>query len=92
MKLILWAVAEEVAFKAEAEVITAEQADGATEEDLMVDVDEEAYMEEEAGKTWDINNPDPMLEWFNVTMAHIQRFIQPMNSQQTSGLGYQRRK
>ena len=80
MKLILWAAAEEVAFKAEAEVITAEQADVATEEDLMVDVDEEDYMEEEAGKTQDINSPYPMPECYSLTMARRQRFILPMTS------------
>ena len=58
--MILWAVAEEVAFKAEIEVTKAEEADVAAEEDFMVDVDEEADMAEEAGKNWDINNPDPM--------------------------------
>ena len=51
MKLILWGVAEEVAFKAEAEVITVEEADVAAEEDFMVDVDEEADIAEDAGKT-----------------------------------------
>ena len=69
MKLILWAAAEEVAFKAEAEVITMEEADVAVEEDFMVDVDEEAYMAEAEGKTQDINSPDPMPEWYSVTMA-----------------------
>ena len=60
MKLILWAVAEEVAFKAEIEVTKAEEADVAAEEDFMVDVDKEADMAEEAGKNWDINDPHPM--------------------------------
>ena len=60
MKLIIWAAAEEVAFKADAEVITAEEADMATREDLMVEVDNEANMVEEAGKTWDINGTDQM--------------------------------
>ena len=62
MKFILWAAAEDVDFKLEAEVITAEEADVAAEEDFMVDVDKEVYMAEEAGKTRDINSPDPMLE------------------------------
>ena len=62
MKLIRWAAAEEVSFKADAQVITAEEADVAAEEDFMVDVEEEAYMEEEAGKTRDINGPDLMPE------------------------------
>ena len=63
MKLILWAAADKVALKSDAEVITVEEADVATEEDLIVDVDEEADMAEEAGKTWDINGPDPIPEW-----------------------------
>ena len=50
MKLILWAAAEEVDFKSETEVITAEDADVAAEEDLMVDVDEEANMAKNTGK------------------------------------------
>ena len=50
MKLILWAATEEVAFKAEVQVITAEEADVTAKEDFMVDVDEEADMAEEAGK------------------------------------------
>ena len=37
---------------------------------FMVDVDEEVNMSEEAGKTWYINGPDPMPEWYSVTMAH----------------------
>ena len=69
MKLILWAAAEEVTFKAEVEVITAEEADVAAEEYFMMDVDEEADMAEEAGKNWGINGPDPMPEWNSVTMA-----------------------
>ena len=39
MKLILWATAEEVAFKSEAEVIMVEEADVAAEENFMVNVD-----------------------------------------------------
>ena len=70
MKLILWAAAEEVAFKAEAEVITAEESGVAAEEDFIMDVDEEADMAEEAGKNRDINGLDPMPEWYSVTMAH----------------------
>ena len=62
MKLILLEAAEEVAFKAEAEVITVEEADVAAKEDIMVDVDEEADTAEETGKTQDINIPDPMIE------------------------------
>ena len=50
MKLILWAAEEEVAFKAEVEVITVEEVDVAAEEYFMVNVDEEADMAEEAGK------------------------------------------
>ena len=69
MKLILWAAEEEVAFKAEVEVITAEEVDVAAEEDFMVEVDEEADMEEEAGKTRDINGTDLMPECYIVTMA-----------------------
>ena len=46
--MILWAAVEEVAFKAEVEVIKVEEADVAPEEDFMVGVDEEADMEEEA--------------------------------------------
>ena len=69
MKLILWAAEEEVAFKAEVEVITAEEVDVAAEEYFMVEVDKEADMEEEAGKTRDINGTDPMSEWYSVTMA-----------------------
>ena len=60
MKLIIWAEAEEVASKAEAEVITVEEVDLAAEEYFMVDVDKEADMAEEEGKTRDINIPDPM--------------------------------
>ena len=63
MKLILWATVEEISFKAEADVVTAEEADVVAEEDLMVDVNKEADMAEEAGKTWDINGPDPIPEW-----------------------------
>ena len=43
-------------------------------------------------KTRDIDGPDPMPEWYSITMARRTRFILPMTSQQTSGLGYQRRK
>ena len=53
-------MAEQVSFKAEAEFITAEKANVAAEEDLMVDVDEEADMEEESGQTRDINGPNTM--------------------------------
>ena len=69
MKLILWAASEEVAFKAEADVITEEEADMDTEEDFMVDMYEEADMEEEASKTRYINGPYTMPEWYSVTMA-----------------------
>ena len=58
----------------------------------MVDVDKEADMAEETGKTRDINSPDPMPEWYSVTMARRYRFILPMTSQHTSSLGYQQRK
>ena len=61
-------MAEEVAFKVEAELITAEESDVAAKEYFMVDVDEEADMAEEAGKTRYINSPDPMPEWYSVTM------------------------
>ena len=71
MKLILWAAAEAVTFKAEAEVIRSEEADLAAEKIFMVDVDKEADMAEEAGKTQDINGPDPMPEWYSVIMEHI---------------------
>ena len=37
--MILWTAAEEVPFKADAEVITAEEVDVAVEEDLMLDMD-----------------------------------------------------
>ena len=57
MKLILCAAADEVAFKAEAEVVIVEEAVVATEKCFMVDMDEEADMAEEAGKTQDINDP-----------------------------------
>ena len=60
MKLILWAAAEELAFKVKVEVIMAEEADVAEEEYFMVDVDKEADMVEKAGKTQYINGPDPM--------------------------------
>ena len=66
---ILWEAEEEVAFKAEVEVITVEEADVAAEEYFMVEVDKESYIVEEAGKTWDINGLDPMPEWYSVTMA-----------------------
>ena len=92
MKLILWAASEEVSFKAEEEIITAEEEYMAAEEYFMVDVDEEADMTEEAGKTWDINGPYQMPEWYSVTMASRYRFILTLTSQQTSGLGYQKRK
>ena len=69
MKLILWSEAEEFAFKAEVEVIAAEEADVAAKKYFMVDMDEEADMEEEAGKTQDINGLDTMPEWYSVTMA-----------------------
>ena len=69
MKLILWETAEEVAFKAEAEVITAEEADVVAEEYFMVDMDEEADMVDESEKTRNINGPDLMPEWYSVTMA-----------------------
>ena len=67
--------AEEVAFNAEAEVVTAEESDVAAEEyfmvdvDVDVDVDEDADMAEEAGYTQDINVPYPMPEWCSVTMV-----------------------
>ena len=61
MKLILWVAAEEVAFKAEADVITAEELGVAVEEYFIVDMDKEADIAEEAGKTQDINGPYPML-------------------------------
>ena len=64
----LWAAAEELVFKADAEVIKVEEADVAAKEDFMVDVDKEDNMAEEAGKTWDINSPYPILEWYSVTM------------------------
>ena len=67
--MILWAAAEEVAFKAEAEVITTEEEDVVAEEDFMVDVDEEADMVDESEKTRNINGPDLMPEWYSVTMA-----------------------
>ena len=57
MKLILCAAADEVAFKAEAEVVIVEEAVVATEKCFMVDMDKEADMAEEAGKTQDINDP-----------------------------------
>ena len=60
MKLILWAAAEEVDFKAEAEVITSEKVSVPAEEYFMVDVEEEANMAEKAGKTQDIDGPYPM--------------------------------
>ena len=41
----------------------------AAEEDFMMDVEEEADMVEEAGKTQDINGPDTMTEWYSVTMT-----------------------
>ena len=69
MKLILWAAAEEVTFKAEAEVITTEEEDVAMEEYFMVDADKEADMAEEARKNLDINSPYTMTEWYSVTMA-----------------------
>ena len=40
-----------------------EEVDVAAEADFMVDAEEEADMAEEAGKTRDINIPDPMPEW-----------------------------
>ena len=69
MKLILWAVAEEVAFKAEKEVITEEEADMDAEEDLMAEMEKEADMAEEPGKNQNKNGPDPMPEWYSVTIA-----------------------
>ena len=69
MKLILWAAAEEVAFKVEAEVITAQEAYVAAKENLMMDVDEEANMAEEEGKTRDINGPDLMPAWYSVMIV-----------------------
>ena len=35
----------------------------------MVDVDKEAGIAEEAGKTQDVKGPDPMSEWYSVTMT-----------------------
>ena len=69
MKFILWAASEEVAFKAEVEDITVEEADVAMEEDFMVDVDKESNMAEEVVKAQYINGPDFMPEWCSVTMA-----------------------
>ena len=40
MKLNIWAEVEKVAFKAEANVITVEEADVAAEEDCILDMDE----------------------------------------------------
>ena len=71
MKLILLAAEDEVASNADAEVIMVEEADMAAEEYFMVNMDEEADMAEEAGKTRDINSPDPIPEWYSVTMARI---------------------
>ena len=51
----------------------------AVEEDFMVDMDKETNVAEETGKTQDINSPDPMTEWYSVTMARRYRFILPMN-------------
>ena len=70
MKLSIWAAAEEVTFKSEAEFITEEETEVAAEEYFMVDVNEEADMAEEAGKPRDIDIPDLMPEWYSVTMAH----------------------
>ena len=47
----------------------ADEADVAAEEYFIVDVDEEATMIEEAGKTRNIDGPNPMPEWYSVTMA-----------------------
>ena len=69
MKLILWTAAEEVASKSEAEVITVEEADVTAEEDFMVDVENKSKIAAEAGKNRDINSPDPIQEWYSVTMA-----------------------
>ena len=69
MKLIIWGAEDEVAFKVEVEVITAEEADVAVEKDFMADVEKEADISEESGKTQDINGPDPMPEWYSISMA-----------------------
>ena len=50
MKLILWAATEEVAFKAEVEVITAEEVGMFAEEDFIMDVNKEDNMAEDAAK------------------------------------------
>ena len=71
MKLILWAVAEEIAFKAEAEVITEKRDIRIRGGIFYGGVDEEDDMAEEEGKTWDIDGPDPMLDWYSVLMARI---------------------
>ena len=62
MKLILWAAAEEVDFNAEVEVLMAEETYVTAEEAFMVDADEEADIEEKAGKNRYINVPDPIPE------------------------------
>ena len=69
MKLVLWVATEEATFKAEAEVITAEEADVAAEEYFMVDVDKEADMAKEESKNGDIDGPDLMPEWYSVTLV-----------------------
>ena len=67
--MILWVATEEFDFKADARVITAEEVDVYEEKDFMVEVEEEADIADEAIKTWDIYSPDPMPEWYSVTMA-----------------------
>ena len=49
----------------------AEEVDVSAEEYFMVEVEKDDDIADEAGKTQDINGPDPIPEWYSVMMARI---------------------
>ena len=71
MKLVPEAVAELVAFKAEAEDTMAEEADAFEEEGMTAVVDVEADMAGAAGIIQVIDGSDRMQEWYSIMMAYI---------------------
>ena len=71
MKLVPEAVAELVAFKAEAEDTMAEEADAFEEEGMTAVVDVEADMAGAAGIIQVIDGSDRMQEWYSTMMAYI---------------------
>ena len=70
MKLVPEAVAELVAFKAEAEDTMAEEADAFEEEGMTAVVDVEADMAGAAGIIQVIDGSDRMQEWYSKITSH----------------------